>query len=42
MIDANKAKHLLEEHEDYFRSKHWFPETYLILPIVKTRGFCFC
>ena len=36
MIDANKAKHLLEEHEDYLRSKHWFPETY-----VKTDGFHF-
>lgn len=36
MIDANKAKNLLEEHEAYFRSKHWFPETY-----VKTDGFHF-
>lgn len=36
MIDAKKAKHLLAEHEDYFRSKHWFAETY-----VKTDGFHF-
>jgi hypothetical protein len=36
MIDANKAKNLLEEHDAYFRSKHWFSETY-----VKTDGFHF-
>lgn len=36
MIDANKAKNLLEEHDTYFRSKHWFSETY-----VKTDGFHF-
>lgn len=36
MIDANKAKNLLEEHDEYFRSKHWFSETY-----VKTDGFHF-
>lgn len=36
MIDANKAKKLIEEHEAYFRARHWFPETY-----VKSDGFHF-
>lgn len=36
MIDATKARKLLEEQEEYFRSKHWFPEIY-----VKTNGFHF-
>lgn len=36
MIDASKARKLLEDQEEYFRSKHWFPDTY-----VKTDGFHF-
>lgn len=36
MSDANKAKKLLETHDAYFRSKHWFADTY-----VKTDGFHF-
>lgn len=36
MIDANKAKKLLEDNEEYFRARHWFPETY-----VKADGFHF-